>query len=392
MFDAPDKVRVIPDWENVAELVQTDPESRKNWAWLVLPARWGYPTVESPFAGIIEHAETGNLSVVGASYNSGWNRAGATDLYKEYYPLKFSSAFPLEWQNRFDNTWGYFNLTFPTLVLLPPIDLAWQLIGPPLQALFGGLDPVFYPTDQVPVRFLGVVGGATIQFFPEDYVGLFINEDQASAILQALAAIGPIVIGQTLLADPGVGPWVGIDFYVGDRFSSRNTLRHTNSTVGADFRFLNGQTSQLRGDLDFWEYAGTLRWNLLTRKILPYVQGGYGSSWYRLENVTVDGQLIDPPDGPWVRKPSNIFDVIWPDTWHLGIGAEWLPIQSRHARFWSGIDLGLRADAAFYWNKLGLDVEATFIDPATGLEFDLGKSANPTVRRFVLSLGISVSY
>ena len=52
----------------------------------------------------------------------------------------------------------------------------------------------------------------------------------------------------------------------------------------------------------------------------------------------------------------------------------------------------MRADAAFYWNKLGLEVDATFVDPNTGLLFDLGRSANPTVRRFVLSLGISVSY
>ncbi len=392
MFDQPDKVRVIPDWESVVELVQTRPESRREWAWLVLPAHWGYPTVVSPFAGIIEHAETGNLSVVGPSYNSGWNRSGATDLYKAYAPLKFSAAFPLAWQDRFDNTWGYFNLTLPTMVFLPPIDLLWQLVGPPLQALFGRLDPVFYPTGRSPVRFFGLVGGVTVQRFPTDYVALMVNQDQASAILNALATVDTIAVGSEQFADLAVGPFVGIDFYVGDRFSSRNTVRHTNSSLGADILFQTGETARLETDLNFWEYAGTLRWNFLTRAVLPYLQGGYGSSWYRVENVTVDGQLIDPPDGPWVRKPGNLFDIIWPDTWHLGAGVEWLPVRSRHENLFRGIDIGLRFDAAFYWNRLGLDVNAVFVDPDTGLQFDLGREANPEVRRFVTSAGISVSY
>jgi hypothetical protein len=44
----------------------------------------GYPASPSPAAGIIAHADTGNVSVVGPAYNDGWNRVGDTMGYERY--------------------------------------------------------------------------------------------------------------------------------------------------------------------------------------------------------------------------------------------------------------------------------------------------------------------
>ena len=101
------------------DLVISDATARREWSWLVLPLRWGYPVAESPFAGIVAHAETGNLAVVGPAFNAGWNRAGASAGFALYSPNKFDWFVPLGWQDGFQNELGWANLTLPTFVMPP---------------------------------------------------------------------------------------------------------------------------------------------------------------------------------------------------------------------------------------------------------------------------------
>ncbi len=76
-YDKPERVKLLPDWERIYEKVFQDPEYRREWAWMVLPIRSGFPAAVSPFAGIVRHAETGNLAPFMVTYNGGWNRNGA---------------------------------------------------------------------------------------------------------------------------------------------------------------------------------------------------------------------------------------------------------------------------------------------------------------------------
>jgi hypothetical protein len=67
-----------PGYSDVAvKEVYVDPDYRRDWAWMLLPIRSGFPAAESPFAGIVAHAETGNLAPFTVTYNGGWNRNGA---------------------------------------------------------------------------------------------------------------------------------------------------------------------------------------------------------------------------------------------------------------------------------------------------------------------------
>src|SRR5260370_20902684 len=70
-FDDPAKIELVPDWEPVWPLVLSDPGVRREWSWLVLPIQWGYPATKSPFAGVLKHVDTGNLSPRRPSHNVG---------------------------------------------------------------------------------------------------------------------------------------------------------------------------------------------------------------------------------------------------------------------------------------------------------------------------------
>jgi hypothetical protein len=56
------------------------PEVLKEWAWLLLPVRWGFPTAPSLGSGI-KFADVGNVSPFGPAYNTGWNRTAPGLLY-----------------------------------------------------------------------------------------------------------------------------------------------------------------------------------------------------------------------------------------------------------------------------------------------------------------------
>ena len=50
-FASPDRIEIIPDGERVRKLVKENAQARRDWAWLVLPIRWGYPAAEISACG-----------------------------------------------------------------------------------------------------------------------------------------------------------------------------------------------------------------------------------------------------------------------------------------------------------------------------------------------------
>lgn len=330
----------------------------------MLPQRYGYPALVSPFAGVVAHAETGNISVVGPSFNTGWNRTGETEGYKWYSPHKVPRLFPLAWQDGFNNSWGWLNITLPTIAMFPPIDFLWRIVAAPVRAITGSNDPTFYPADDVPFRFFGLTGGYSHMNLPNDYLDLLFNGPQFDAIIGSLLAYIVINGSETTTAiseeefvdDPNAFFLQG-SFYVGDRFVSSGMLRHSRSDLGFDVGFDDiADPFTVRGELNFWEYAGSFRYDLTGGDIRLYPQAGYGLSWYRIENVTTVGVPIDPEDSPWVRQPSVFpFENLLPNTWHAGVGAEWLILKS-YANPPKGIDVSILGEWTWYTNNLGLDV------------------------------------
>ena len=358
----PEWIELLPDVERIAPLAAESPEVRAEWAWFLLPIRFGYPAVESPFAGVVSHAETGNLAVFGPSFSSGWNRSGETEGFARYDPNRVPRLFPLDWQDNFINSWGWLNLTAPTIAMLPPIDFLWRIVAAPFRAAAQDQDPTFYPVENLPLRYLGLEVGYSHMDYPvEAYGELLINERQFDELLVNLL-LYPLINGtdSTTLSDlservdPGRSAFFLVSLYIGDRFVTENALRHSRSDIGVIGTYSDIEPLEILGDLNFWEYAGSFRYDLTTGAFRVFPRAGYGLSWYRIEGLSANGVPFEEADSDWIRKPG-LFENLLPNTWHAGAGVEWILLRNRAVPP-RGIDLSIRADVTWYTNKLGLDL------------------------------------
>lgn len=353
-LDNPDRIELLPDWERLQSMAATDAAARAAWAWLLLPIRFGYPTTRSPFAGIVKYAETGNVSILGPSFNGGWNRSGAAPGYASYQPHRLSSYFPASLQDNFRTGWGFFNLTIPTLVTLPGLDIIYRVATVPFRATSKRSGPAFFNTQTVPFRVGGVSGGVSGFKPSDDWLNLFAAGPLGLALIDsAFTRAGTIVdvnvtSGATQL-QTATQPLVGLNLYIGRRVVSESSVRHSRSRMGFDLVITNiAGVIPVQGELNFWEYVGSLRYNLAVESIQPFVKVGYGLSWYRLEDVTFAGNPLAEGLSDWVRRPS-LFDNLLPNTWHVGVGFEYIPIRSV-----DGVDFGIKTDVALHTHNLGI--------------------------------------
>ena len=353
-LDNPDRLEIVPDWEQVLPLLRADPVARRQWAWLVLPIRFGYPATKSPFAGIVRYAETGNTSILAPSYNSGWNRAGAAAGYDRYRPHRLSSFFPASQQDNYWTGWGFFNFTLPTLVTLPPFDLVYRLVAAPLHA--GNRHPAFFGSEEVPFRFIGVSTGVSSVKVQKEFFNLLAFPELA---VPFLAQVGTLAASDTYsvnVAPPDVervsSPYFGISLFLGRRFVSENTLRHSHGGLRADVDIstVPGRFP-LSANLDMWEYTGSLRYNVALGGLQPFVKAGYGRSWYRMTDVSFNGQRLGDGTSRWARRANGLNNLL-PNTWHVGAGLEFIPVRGV-----GGLDWGFRGDLTVYSHNLGLKIE-----------------------------------
>ena len=117
-------------------------------------------------------------------------------------------------------------------------------------------------------------------------------------------------------------------------------------------------------------------YNLATGGFQPFVKGGYGLSWYRIENAKVDTTTIGDGNSRWVRKPG-LFENLWPNTWHIGGGLEFLPISGV-----GSLDWGLRAEATMFTHNLG----------TKGSDSELILVSDRRVTRWHFTLGTTISF
>jgi hypothetical protein len=151
-------------------------------------------------------------------------------------------------------------------------------------------------------------------------------------------------------------PYYGISLFLGRRFASENTLRHSNGILRADV-VVSGVPGlfPLSANLDMWEYTGSLRYNIAQGGLQPFLKAGYGLSWYRLNGATFNGQLLGDGASRWVRRPS-LFHNLLPNTWHVGGGLEFIPVRGV-----GRLDWGFRGDLTVYSHNLGLKTENGFL-------------------------------
>lgn len=378
-YDNPVRLEILPDWEMIADRALVDAEIRDRWAWLLLPARFGYPASESPFAGVVRYAETGNLSLPPPIYSGGWNRSGAGPGSALYAFHRVPEVFPNDLQDTFRPSWGALNLTLPVVSVLPPFDLALRALGTPVRALRAGGRPTYVRSEDLPLRGIGV-GIGPVTFHPgDDFWRLVGFGELAGPFLQEVGRRTGSVFSAGLAPvqqERLTGMRGELSLHLGARFVSTNGLTHGRARYTQGIFYDGARQGDLAAEINFWEYTGSLRYNLWTDAFQPFLMLGYGLSWYRLEDVTAFGEPLGDGTSRWVRRPG-LFDNLQPNTWHFGGGVEVLPKRGVGA-----IDLGLKATAAYHVHDLGLTT-----GDATTVFFQ-----NTSVHRWVLGFVGTVSY
>ncbi|MCB1182972.1 hypothetical protein KDM41_06025 [bacterium] len=383
------RIEVVPDWECVLEPVLTDVEMRRDWFWLLLPVRWGYPATQSPFAGVVAHAETGNLSPFGPNSQPHWNRVGGDGGSHRYEPHSFETLFPLGLQDSFVNSWGYLNLTLPVIASVPPIDFAWRLVAYPFRRALQRNDPVFFPTEKIPSRLVGLTAGFSRSQFNEEVALLVLNGDPGIEQLVMFAITEPDgLVSAAADVPPAEHWWWQISFYLGDRFSTQNTLLHSRSDLRINAVGRTGTSHTAATELNLWEYAGSFRYDLTGRALRPFLKLGYGWTWYRAENGRFDGIPLTSPDGRWLSQPSfdSLGDLL-PSSWHWGAGLELVSYRSG-APFPGGIDFSLVAEATR--THASLDVDTWLLIDQSSNNFQDSVIQQVGMDRWTFSLGLTM--
>jgi hypothetical protein len=401
VYGRPERVEVVPDWERVVDGVMNDPVMRRKWAWLVLPIHWGYPTSVSPFSTLVGHVDLGNLAARGPAHNNAWNRVGPGASYSPYAPHRFTSAFPLGWVDSFRNDLGFLNLTLPTFVSVPPLDFVWRLATLPVRAAIGSSYPTYYPGDNLPGRFLGVGASASWMSIPADFSDLIVNEKQFDPVLIDIighllengAAETTVITDASDNVDAGLTGKYQLFFDIGRRFETVNTVRNVHADMRSTLAFSDIPDYVLTARLNLWEYAGSFRFNLASGSVEPFVLAGYGLSWYRVENLSGDGEALIEPSSDWVRRPSlkNLRNLL-PNTWHAGFGVEIFPVKG-YASPPRGVDIGLKIEFTGFNHRLGVDEDNLPIQRLVDLGYQAGDiPRDRRVWRSDLSFGLTVGF
>ncbi len=387
-FMTRDRITLLPHWEVVSAQVMQNEDIMKKWAWMVLPLTWGYPASPSPAAGLIPHTDMGNLGPVGPNYNGGWNHVIHKSRSSYYNPHTLAPFFPLEWQDNFDNRLGFLNLTAPTLINLPPFNLVWGLVVKPVKKLFSPSSSVFYHKANLPKRHFSISIGASSMSLPSAMSHLILEPGPVSEINRGLAShFSPSELEQNLneVLDmkEANGFNISVSFYFGNRIVTENTLSHYKT----DFNYTitapdNPSPYKFGARLNFWEYSGSVRYNIFTGRVQPFVKLGYGLSWYRAEKIHINGKRIENSNSTWIGRPDfRRLKTFLPNTLHYGIGLEYISVRG-NAGGTGNLDLSIKAEYIVYSHKFGM---------SGAFEFGLIplKIGDFRIKRNVFNLGIS---
>ena len=121
-----------------------------------------------------------------------------------------------------------------------------------------------------------------------------------------------------------------------------------------------------------------------------FAKGGYGLSWYRLENVSTDGIPLPNPTSPWVNAPNWQRPLTFlPNTLHFGGGIEWVPLRNLEGPSPFGTDIGIQGEALIYSHYLGVDIN-TVVRTSSGFEIGRALADSPFLTRYVFGLALTV--
>jgi len=120
---------------------------------------------------------------------------------------------------------------------------------------------------------------------------------------------------------------------------------------------------------------------------------GYSWFWYRLENIQSNGKLFKEDQSVWIHKPSfNSLSSFSPNSFHLGIGIEWVIIKG-FKQFPRGIDLTVLTDFGLFFQKVGVDFSHIKLGELKNMYPTLNDVPDTgTVTRQIINLLITIGF
>jgi hypothetical protein len=343
-YAKPEKVALLPDWERMTDLVYADSEVRRAWAWFVLPVRFGYPASPSPAAGTVSHMDMGNVSVVGPAFNGGWNRIGDSRGYDAYDIVKLSWASPLGLDDSFFARAGYLNAPILFFMAKPPLDLLWRTAALPVRAGTGSREPSLVPASAPAQRTVSLEAGIIVTPVAEDFAWLFLNREQLPELAQRLKDAlppGATNLDTTYQFPTVAAPIYSWGFHLGRRFTAESSFVAYSADVGFDVSGPGVPAAvPVRGRFRQYDYNGSLRFNLLTGSVMPYLKYGSGMTWYRLTDVSVDGTRMIASSSPTFKPGGNWYSLGFNEL-VLGGGVD--VVRLKVGRVWIGGKAGYTA-------------------------------------------------
>jgi len=369
-FRSPD-ITLVPDWECFSDLLTTNAQVRRNWAWLVLPIYWGFPVSRSPGGGLLMHADVGNIAPMGPAFQFLWNRVAAVPEKDEYRVrvLRTPVSPTTPWAV-LRNGWGILNAPLALWGLMPGYNVAlielmpWiagsmNILGSPPQRTFS--------PDRLPNRFTTEGQGFFREFGGGDFAGLLARPDSS--------ATATVSRGER---HSDVGPRFWFNLHFGEHFSFENTYSWLASDIRYDTKRAGGATSVVSGTLQMRQLTGGIRYDLvplLDRHVQLYGRAGYGWLSYRAANERIDGAALGNAAVSRGYLPPFLPSRHWiPNAWYGGAGLE--AFSPRRYWLFGLLGYGLRVEYSEYLHRLSFgaasargDVTTRRHDIATSLVF-----------------------
>ena len=355
-FEAQD-ILLVPDWERIAGLVLTNEVVQREWSWLLLPIRWGFPASASPGGGAVEHVDVGQVAPEGPPFQPTWNRLAAEGGFSVYSPRVMRALFvPMTPWDRLSSGWGFLNIPKTLLGFMPGWNVAMAQLGPwlttPLEAV-GAPPPKTFAPERRPYRFSSTGIGWHRQFGGDPFARMLPQPGHALLAAHAEGAIPTTASGLTREAVNGARAWLTLHY--GPRFSLQNTYARSKSVLsygvlGADSSFLG----EVRGTLDMKEITGGFRYRLASGfgdATQLFAGAGWGWTWYNVEHVGFRDAAL-----PFERAGGYPVSILpsekwWPNTWYGVAGIELLAPRERW--FADRVGYGLQLEYTGLLHRLG---------------------------------------
>ena len=343
-------IELLPDWEVMLPLIRRDPEFRRRWAWFVLPVRWGYPATRSPGAGAVGRADLGNLAPFGPAFKPWWNRLGEDDEHVRFHVRALRTPIsPRVFWSITQSGWGFFNYPLVLSQILPAYNMIGAHLSPwavPLAGWVGiGLPKTFVASGYERIATVGV--GAVRPLGADDYARRLRLADHPR--VDAIRDDGAQLGAERVETTTGTWPRFSLDLHIGGSYFIENSFTMGEGRASYTVPDLStGSDVSLTSRVEIRQLTGGFR------SVLPWISGtdhrlfarlGYGWSWYRMRDVTLDGADLTGPLKGGYAPPIVPGRRSWPNFGYAGVSYEFFP--GRGAWLFDRIGTGFRIDGTF---------------------------------------------